>query len=88
MPSANGKVIKWRALARDVLVVGAFSPARSEWAAYVGSCAGKNHQNEAGRIASHGAKLTELTAEQLLHGERLAMEKDCPAAGGVYRYRR
>jgi len=57
-------ITEYRALSQRVLAV-AVEDAIGDWAAYVDAVPGYNHDQEAGRVAVHGTKLTVELAELL-----------------------
>ena len=87
MPSSNGKVIRWRAMDRNVLLVGVWQPAQSVWIARIGAVEGKNHQNEASGVAKSGTPVLREEAVCLLGGLLAVVNVETPAASGCYRWR-
>jgi len=55
---------EWKALDSHVIVV-AVKGAMNDWAAYIGSVAGKNHDLEWREVLSNGTKLSKKVAEVL-----------------------
>ena len=55
------KIINWKALDRQVLVV-AVKRIPGEWCAYIKNCPGENHEKELEEVKAWGSKLREEIA--------------------------